>query len=420
MNYRPPMDEVQNKPIIAHQQQPQPQQPAYQSYQRPDAAPAPQYRPNVYQSTNAPLPNANYSQYNAPQPTQQPPAIRPMVQPSPNMNFRPNNGPEYGQTNASPRKELSYQPRPQQYAPVQQQQQQQQPTNQYQQPQYKPPIYNPAPQVSQAPVIQSRPMPNMPAKYDEGEEDGVVSGRISTPPIASSIQLAGYINGTQSARPLQAPPRPQQIEMAKRSDSLRSTSASPEPKFNTTTGSPEQIYSPTLRQSPTQPAFERLASPEQAQPQHHQRMVQFQQPPEQRTLHFDPNNPQNRSPPKVFSPEPHMMQQQAPMYQQQQQRPLVHPTTLDLGQNSNKHAYSPVSLNNLITPTRPAQSPGVTFRLPEETETRKRPDTILKQQVLTPTTETFRRSPMATTPENYPRASNWVNRPRSVDRRYRE
>lgn len=438
-------DEVQlgsqAKPIVS-QQQPQ----AYQSYQtqRPDAYNAglpSQYtqptRPNMYQSNAQPVSNANYPQYNAPQPTQQPPVIRPLVQPSPNMNFRPN--PELTQLSTSPRntQEITYnQPRVEtrtQYnvAPVQQSNQ---PATQYQpvvqQQQYKPPTvmqqsYNPAPQVTQAPVIQTRPMPNMPAKayVDDGEEDVVVSGRINTPPIASSIQLAGYQNGTQSARPIQAP-RPQAVEMAKRSDSLRSLSSSPEPKFNTTS-SPDQIYSPTLRQSPTQPAFERLSSPDQHlhQQQQPQRVVQFQQPPE-RPLHFDPNQ-QNRQQtipaPRVFSPEP-QTHQPPTMYQ----RAPIHPTTLDLGQSTIKQpAYSPVSLNNLITPTRQlAQSPGVTFRLPEETEgrneTRKRPDTLLKQQIVTPTTETFRRSPMATTPENYPRASNWFNRPRSADRRYSE
>lgn len=446
MNYRPQKasDDVQlgtqSKPIMQQQQQQQQPYQAYQS-QRPDAynvgqAPQTQYtqpnRPNMYQS-NAQPQNPTYSQFNAPQPTQQPPTIRPMVQPSPNMNFRPNNGPEMQQYNTSPQKGQTIQfnqprveTRPQFVQPPQQSNQ---PASQYQPAapqQYKPQgmvqqNYNPMPQVSQAvPIVQTRPMPNMPAKayVDDGEEDGVISGRMNTPPIASIIQLAGYQNGTQSARPMQAP-RPQAIQMAKRSDSLRSLSSSPEPKFNTIS-SPDQIYSPTLRQSPTQPSFERMSSPEQQQQQPH-RVVQFQQPPE-RPLHFDPNQ-QNRqpnvSPPKVFSPEP-QTHQGPNIYQ----RTPVHPTTLDLGQTTKHTAYSPVSLNNLITPTRQAQSPGVTFRLPEETEgrneARKRPDTLLKQQVLTPTTETFRRSPMATTPENYPRASNWVNRPRSVDRRYSE
>uniref|UniRef100_A0A336LIK0 Microtubule-associated protein n=1 Tax=Culicoides sonorensis TaxID=179676 RepID=A0A336LIK0_CULSO len=369
-------------------------------------------RPVLYQNNTPQTPtnaNFNYPQYNAaPQPMQQTPFIRPMVQPSPNMNFRPNNVPEATQAISSHRQTQDYS--------INQSRDEQKPQYNIAPVQYKPTVQQNYSSTTQVIQTQRRAIPTTSFK-DDVDEDTVVSGRLNTPPITSSVQIAGYQNGTQSARPFQAP-RPQAIELTKRSDSLRSSSSSPEPKFNTG-GSPDQIYSPTARQSPTRTQFERIASPER--PNQQQRFVQFQQPPE-RPLHYDVNAQQNRQqvihPARNYSPEPQTHVSNT------YQRTALHPTTLDLSQNTKQEVYAPVSLNNLITPTRQAQSPGVTFRLPGDSEERnestKRTNTMVNtQQIVTPTTETFRRSPMATTPENYPRASNWITRPRDAERRYK-
>lgn len=187
--------------------------------------------------------------------------------------------------------------------------------------------------------------------------------------------------------------------MLKRTDS-RGSIHSPEPVVMGRYAPPSADQS-IIRQSPERP-YERLQSPNQQPPQsvlvpQYQRM-----PPQSFAQPLEINRP--------AEPRPTNLDLNRPPLPQQQQQP-----------------YTPVGLNNLITPTRNTPStPGqVTFRLPEEVERRNNFNSKFdpRQQqrtVTTPTSESFRRYNVPATPEyEAPRRSNW-GRSKSADRRYRK
>lgn len=431
--------------------QPRPTQ-QYQQYsqQRPDQYPAPQ--------TNMQGPGfQGPTPYVPPRPSFQPPQIRPEIEPSPQMSYRPANNQFENQMNISPRtnQEFKYNQQPQQQSQQPQQQlqhqsqqrpqfnpippqqsisqqpQQQLQSIQQQRPQIQQPIsqpyQQPAPQTqqyrpsipyTQPPASQPRSQPQMPISQprpqntsmpinvperssQDSDEETVITGRMNSPPIQSSIQIAGYPNNS-AARSFQQS-IPTAINVIRRSDSPTSLSSSPEPKFGP--ASPEKATS-AISRNLTERILIKETVPEKT--------VKFADSEYTRPRTVDSRNFEPGIQ-RVLSPEPETT---GPY---QRAKP---PDSIDLSHVKTVD-YAPVSLNSLITPTHKVQSPGVKFKLPEENtknrhEARRgeaRRATDLKQT--TPTSESFRRTPMATTPENIPRASNpWYNRPRSTERRF--